>query len=259
MLSFIDSHCHFDFDVFDCDREQLWQRCRDNGVQQLVIPGVNPVGWAKCQQLACSLPGISMAAGLHPWWAGDFPCGYFNQQEQQCWEAVLDEPYCVAVGECGLDKSITTPLPLQQMWFEQHINMACMTALPMIVHVRHAHNEVLALLEHYRPKGGGVIHAFSGSLALALRYWRLGFFLGIGGSITYERAVKTRHTVAELPLESMVLETDSPDMPLAGYQGRRNDPARIPLVAQTLASLREQPLAVIAQQTTLNSQQLFRL
>ncbi|WP_439135848.1 TatD family hydrolase, partial [Pseudomaricurvus sp.] len=114
-------------------------------------------------------------------------------------------------------------------------------------------------LSHYQPSAGGVIHGFSGSIEQAQQYWRLGFYLGVGGTITYERAKKTRRAIAGMPLESLLLETDAPDMPLDGFQGQPNTPLRLPRIAQCLAELRKAPLADIQKQTAQNTRTLFSL
>ncbi|MFT6388683.1 MAG: TatD DNase family protein, partial [Cellvibrionaceae bacterium] len=174
-------------------------------------------------------------------------------------EYYLSQEKCVAVGECGLDALIESGLDKQQAIFEQQIQIACKLELPLIIHVRKTHNETLKLLSHYRPKAGGVIHGFTGSVDLAQRYWSLGFYLGIGGSITYPRANKTRKTVKGMPLESLLLETDAPDMPLSGFQGEPNSPLRLPDIAHALAELRQDTFESICHVTTENSRQLFML
>jgi len=115
----------------------------------------------------------------------------------------------------------------------------------------------LALLSRYRPRAGGVLHGFSGSRQQAQQFWALGFYLGIGGTISYERAQKTRRAVATLPLEALLLETDSPSMPLAGYQGERNEPARLIEVLQQLAALRQQPVEALTAGLEANVERLF--
>jgi TatD DNase family protein len=138
-----------------------------------------------------------------------------------------------------------------------HLQVARELSMPIIIHCRKAHNEMMKSLSGQNIKSGGVIHAFSGSIDLAKQYWALGFYLGVGGTITYERANKTRETVKQLPIEAMVLETDAPDMPLSGKQGQRNSPENIPEVARTLANIRGDSLQYIAQQTTENTKKLF--
>lgn len=247
-----DSHCHFDFPEFDDQRQMLWQQCRESGIQRLLIPGVYPNQWKKASQIAEKYSGIYIAAGLHPWWVGKQ--GEMNKTH--CLE-VLQDRKCIAIGECGMDAAIDTPLDQQQAVFEQHLAMSVDCAMPLMVHVRQTHNETIRLLKHYRPAKGGVIHGFTGSLELAQAYWQLGFYLGVGGSITYPRAKKTHQTVQQMPLESLLLETDAPDMPLYGYQGQPNSPLKLVDIAKKLGELRQQPVAQIAQITTQNALKLF--
>jgi TatD DNase family protein len=259
----IDSHCHLDFARIteaSCESEPiaaLWQRCQAQGIERLIIPGVSPRQWLKAKRLASQLPGVYWAAGLHPWrLAQQAPS--IEQLAQQLAEQAV-EPRCVAIGECGLDGAIDTPLNEQMAFFEAQLQVAVELSLPVIVHVRRSHPELQALLKRYRPRRGGVIHGFNGSTELGLSYWRLGFRLGIGGSITYPRASKTRRAASELPLEALLLETDAPDMPLHGLQGQPNSPLQLPRVAEQLAQLRGTRYADIARQTSDNCRLLFDL
>lgn len=252
----VDSHCHFDFDAFDDRRESVWQACNEAGIDTLVIPAVEPARLPGLFSIVDTLPGIYGAAGLHPWYIQS----WVDQNSENLVGQLtpfLSHPRCVAVGECGLDGAINTPLEQQQALFEQQLQLAHDINLPVIVHVRKAHNQVLALLKKIQPVRGGVIHGFSGSVELAQSYWMLGFRLGIGGVITYDRAHKTRAAVAAMPLQALLLETDAPDMPLFGRQGEANSPIYLPEVARCLGQLRGQSLAEIARQTTENSKQLF--
>lgn len=253
---FFDSHCHFDFSDFDSDRDTIWQQCQAQGVTKMLVPGVAPEQWQKAAQLSAKHQGIYCAAGIHPWWIKDLSAGDCDSIERRLREA-LAEPKCVAVGECGLDAMIETSLAEQLKVFNRHLQLASELQMPLIIHCRKAHNELLVALKKYSLPSGGVIHGFSGSIEMAENYWSLGFRLGIGGTITYERAYKTREAVKLLPIAAIVLETDAPDMPLQGGQGQRNSPQNIPLVARDLAEIRGESLAAIAYHTTQNACRLF--
>lgn len=260
----MDSHCHFDFSPFDGRRNELWALCRANNIEHLLIPGVHPDQWLVSYDLTKTLIGVKCSAGIHPWWIDklndkDLCDKGLSLSVLSCLEKTLQQENCVAIGECGLDKVITINFELQQTIFEQHIQYACESGLPLIIHVGKTQNETLRLLSRYKPAGGGVIHGFTGSLDLAKQYWALGFYLGVGGSITYSRANKTRQALSQMPLESLLLETDAPDMPLNGFQGEPNSPLKIVNIAKALAKLRDEPLENIAQQTTKNARQLFNL
>ena len=259
----IDSHCHFDFAAFDGDRSEVWAAARKLGVEQLIIPGVAPDQWQAATTISADYPGIYCAAGIHPWWVKALVGARLAEVDldrlrNTLRQALTASPY-VAVGECGLDKFTDSDFPLQQTLFAMQVEMACELNKPLIIHCRKAHNEVIALLRRHRPSAGGVIHAFSGSTQIAETYIELGFYLGIGGTITYDRAHKTRQTVCEVPLGALLLESDAPDMPLCGRQGERNSPQYLPDTARVLAELRQQSVADIARQTTENSRRLFGL
>jgi len=261
---YVDSHCHLDFSEFDGDRASVWQNCRELGVRACIVPGVTPEQWASLDKLSQHSNTIYYSVGLHPWWIGKYLPDMTSWDEKidrlnHIQSLSLDAENCVAVGECGLDATIETPLDQQQHFFSAQVVLAKKYQKPLIIHNRKAHNEIMALIKKIRPERGGVIHGFSGSEALARRYIAMGFFIGVGGTITYSRAQKTRDAVRKIPLTGIVLETDAPDMPLCGQQGKRNSPQNIPMIAKTLADIRGESLAKIASQTTKNAIRLFGL
>lgn len=258
-MQFFDSHCHFDFAAFDSDRELIWRECNALEIAHLIIPGVAPEQWPVAAGIAQQYRNIYFGVGLHPWWVSDNVAADYLVDARQRLEKNLAQEKCVAIGECGLDAVIATPIQLQQQVLDIHLQLAQQISKPLIIHCRKAHNELLVQLKAYDLPAGGVIHGFSGSYELAASYWDMGFRLGIGGTITYERANKTRTAVKKLPLDALLLETDAPDMPLSGKQGERNSPAHIIDIAQMLADLRGEPLEKIAAQTTLNSRTLFKI
>lgn len=257
-MEFFDSHCHFDFADFAVDRDRVWQACRAQGVNRMLVPGVVPAQWKIAAQLSASHSGIYWAAGLHPWWIKDLnPDASSAAAFTNLLREALADSNCVAVGECGLDAMIETPLAEQLRLLNLHLQLASELSLPLIIHNRKTHSELLSALKKFTLPAGGVIHGFSGSIEIARAYWSLGFRLGIGGTITYERAHKTREAVKLLPIEAMVLETDAPDMPLQGQQGQRNSPVNILLVARALADIRGESLEAIAYHTRQNTCRLF--
>jgi len=272
-MRIFDSHCHFDFIEFNADRAALWQACHAHGVTRLLMPGVTPGQWQTAAQLCAQYDGLFYAAGIHPHWierqpwfdaaAGNVLSGATQDQiatlirNELTSSGSMGAARCVAVGECGVDKMITTPLQWQEQLLVIHIELANQLQKPLIVHCVRAHNELIALLKKHKPEFGGVIHAFSGSYEVAQQYVDLGFYLGVGGTITYERAQKTRAAIAKIPLVFLVLETDAPDMPVSGQQGMRNSPLNIVHIAQTLAALRGMPVAEIAKATWDNTCRLF--
>lgn len=256
-MPMIDSHCHFDFDAFDGDRSQVWAHCLAAGVEQLIIPGVSPARWPSLFELTEKQPAWHAAVGLHPWWVAETDLAPHELQQQIAEQ--LQEHACIAIGECGLDGAIVTPLAEQEPLFRAQLELAGELQLPLIVHACRCHSDMLRLLKEYRPARGGVIHAFSGSAEIASEYWKLGFYLGAGGTITYERAAKTRRAFSAMPLEAILLESDAPDMPIQGRQGQRNSPEHLPQIAETLAELRGISMAQVVDQTRRNTEQLFAL
>ena len=254
----LDSHCHMDFQEFDADRTSTLERCFDLGMKAMVVPGVSTKQWERlrllCEKAFKRSPKLYFACGIHPWWSENPPA-----IDSLTFEQHLNHPLCVAIGECGLDFYKPIDKTKQLQVFEQQIKLSVDTGMPLVIHSVKAHNEIDAILARYTPTAGGVIHGFSGSLQQAQNYWERGFYLGVGGTITYERAQKTRKAVAEMPLESLLLETDSPAMPLQGHQGERNSPERIIDIAHCLAELRQESVETITRQTCINAETLFHL
>lgn len=265
-MPFFDSHCHFDFPEFDTDRAAAWQLAQRQDVRALAMPGVYPAQWERIVQASLATRGFYFALGIHPCWIHQVAVDAVALADYERSIAALvaampaSEQYkWVAMGECGLDKTIALPLQQQQDIFAWHIGLANDWRKPLIVHSLKTHNELISLCKKNKPRYGGVVHAFSGSYETAMQLIELGFYLGAGGTITYERAQKTRATFARIPAESIVLETDGPDMPLCGQQGQRNDPHNIARVAQVLAGLRAAEPEALNAQVWKNTCQLFQL
>jgi TatD DNase family protein len=162
-----------------------------------------------------------------------------------------------AIGECGLDATIAIPMDYQEQILRAHIRLAIACNKPLILHHRQSHNSLIRILKQEKFRGQGVVHAFSGSYQIAQTYIDLGFALGVGGTITYSRAKKTRNTIAAINIQHLLLETDAPDMPIEGFQGMPNTPERLLLIAQALAQLKQIPVDEIVAQTTINYQRIF--
>ncbi|MGY0217828.1 TatD family hydrolase [Endozoicomonadaceae bacterium StTr2] len=260
-----DTHCHLDFDAFDNDRQQVLENCQLAGVNSIVIPAVSRSSWDDLNQLlqrhasqsSTITPALYGALGIHPWFVADHSEADIEELDQLL---TRRKPYIVAVGEAGLDFWHDMPCSSQQqILFEAQVELAIKHKLPLILHARKSYDQILKLLRTKMPGVGGIIHAFSGSEQQARQYIELGFRLGFGGGITYSRAKKTRQLAASLPLDSIVLETDAPDMPLSGFQGQRNTPERLPLVLEALAELRAETVEEIATTTSNNAKQVFQL
>ncbi len=249
----MDSHCHLDFAPFDGDRDLVLAECQQLGIERLLLPGVTAPQWTQLAALSAQHAQLCFTAGLHPYWVAE----HSEDDLQQLAQLLANPPaQLVGVGECGLDRMLAEPdFDKQLHLFEAQLQLAQQFKLPVVIHVRKAHSEVQQLLKRYPVQG--VIHAFSGSYELGCHYIELGMYLGIGGTLTYPRAQKTRRAVAQLPLERLLLETDAPEMPPYGFQGQRNQPQRLLQVVASLAALRTEPRAALLQQLWHNSQLLF--
>ncbi|WP_232366258.1 TatD family hydrolase [Salinimonas sediminis] len=254
-MHMIDSHCHLDFTTFADDLASVLQRSREQGVKHFLIPGTTEQGWQRQLQLHKDLPDVDIAFGLHPYFAQTMTASAFDTLSHY---VAKHHRQLVAIGEAGLDATVETPMKTQQDRLEQQLTLAAEYHLPIILHHRKTHHLLIEMIKHTRFSQGGVIHAFSGSKQVANTYIDEGFKLGVGGTITYDRANKTRATLAQAPIEALLLETDSPDMPLAGFQGQRNTPQQLPRIAHELATLRGCPIEQVIEQTSRNYRQLFQ-
>ncbi len=218
-MIFFDTHCHFDFPEFDCQRDGIWSNAQSLGIAALLIPSVSPNTWHQAKRISETASGVVWAAGLHPWWIKEFLKHHTLDDLIGRLNSAIEDKHCVAIGETGLDKLIDLDLSTQISCLQCHIDCAKNSAKPLILHSRKTHAELMAVIKKNQPLSGGVIHAFSGSYQQAKAFIDAGFYLGVGGVITYERAKKTREAIQKIPLEYLVLETDAPDMPLQGQQG----------------------------------------
>lgn len=253
-MDLIDTHCHIDVEEFAADRDAVLARSRAAGVSRMLVPAVAARGWRFLLDLCRSEAGLLPALGLHP--------VYLDRHTDADVAALAEwvgRERPVAVGEIGLDYFVEElDRQRQQALFEAQLQVARAADLPVILHVRKAHDQVLATLRRIRVRGG-IAHAYNGSLVQAQQYIDLGFKLGFGGMLTYERSSKLRTLARELPLEALVLETDAPDLTVASHRGERNSPEYLPECLQALAEVRGESPAVVAQATTCNAEQVFGL
>lgn len=243
-MKLIDTHCHLDFPELSADIEAVLARAQKAGVDKFVVPGVSVNNWNAVLTVCSEHAGLYPALGLHPCFLkGDHRADLVSLASM-----LKQHRQVVAVGEIGLDLFIPEAnLQLQLEVLMPQLLLAKEYHKPVLLHVRKAHDQMLKQLRLLKLERAGLVHAFSGSEQQAREYLKLGFKLGIGGAVTYDRATRLRRLVAELPLESFVLETDSPDMPLMGYQGEINYPERVSGVAETIAQIRQQPLAEVVE------------
>ncbi|MCD9028608.1 TatD family hydrolase [Luteimonas sp. BDR2-5] len=248
----VDSHCHLDVDAFDDDRAAVIARARGAGVQRQVVPAIRARDWPRLREVCAVDDGLYPAYGLHPMFLSDH--GPADLDALEGWIA-RERP--VAVGECGLDFFVDgLDRERQQFYFDGQLAIAREHDLPVIVHARRAVDAVIASIRRH-PGVRGVVHSFPGSPQQAAQLHDLGFLVGIGGPVTYARAQRLRRTVAGLPADQLLLETDAPDQPDAGIRGQRNEPARLAYIAAVVAALRNEPVETLADATTRNAARLF--
>ena len=262
-MELIDTHCHLDFEPLsgvsnpECLQLTLGL-AQAESVSTIVVPAVSASRWDAVLEV-CRAPGPVAripALGLHPCFLAEHAETDLIQLESY----LTQTPEVKAIGECGMDLFIDDPQPERQIHFlAAQIELAKQFDLPLLLHGRRAVDQLIKLLRQQRPQAGGVLHAFSGSEQQAKQLWDLGFLIGLGGSITYERAQRLRRVAQSVPLESILLETDAPDMPMNGFQGEPNWPHRVGYAARTLAELRSMDVTAVAEQTSANARRLMKL
>ncbi|HZX80394.1 MAG TPA: TatD family hydrolase [Lysobacter sp.] len=254
MTPLVDTHAHIDVKEFAADRDAVIARAAAAGVTRQVVPAIEAATWPQLRDVCARFAGLHAAYGLHPMFLDRHDDAHLDLLRE--W---IDRERPVAVGECGLDHFIDgLDRERQATLFDAQLRIARDVDLPVIVHARHAVDAVVAAL---RRVGGlrGVVHSFSGSRQQAESLWRLGFLVGLGGPVTYERASRLRTLAATMPIDFLLLETDAPDQPGAPHRGLRNEPMHLRDVLGTIAALRGDDPDDVARATTANAERLFRL
>ena len=256
-MGLIDSHTHLDFPDFDADRTQLLARSRASGVEQMVVLGVYQPNWQRLWDLVQTDSQLYAAFGLHPVYLNEHRPEHVLELGQ--WLSRLaGHPQLCAVGEIGLDYFLPElDREGQQQLFEAQLQLGADFQLPALLHVRRSHAQVIATLKRFRLQRGGIIHAFAGSREEAREYLKLGFKLGLGGAATWPQALRLRKVIVDLPLDAIVLETDSPDMAPAMYPNQRNSPEHLPDICQALAEVMGISPERLAETSTANARELF--
>ena len=256
-MELIDSHTHLDFPDFDEDRQALLAESRALGVRRMVVLGVYQANWQRVWDLVQSDPDLHAAFGLHPVYLDQHRPEDLRDLAEWLTRLAGHRQLC-AVGEIGLDYFIETlDRERQQALFDAQLQLAADFNLPALIHVRRSHAAVIATLKRFKLKRAGIIHAFAGSKEEAREYIKLGFKLGLGGAATWPQALRMHRVLAELPLESVVLETDSPDMAPAMFPGQRNSPVHLPAICKALAGIMGISPERLAAVSTANVCELF--
>ena len=250
----IDTHAHIDFKDYSENFEKMLKDASDVGVEKIIIPGVEPEGFDKIMTLSATYPNIYGAIGIHPCDAKKWDATSYERIK-----SLAQSPKIVAIGEIGLDYYWDkTYNELQKDVFIKQIEIAKELKKPIIVHDREAHGDVLEILKATNAKEVGVVmHCFSGSPEFALECVKEGFYVALGGVVTFKNAKKSHEVAQIIPLENLLLETDSPFLTPEPYRGKTNSPAHVRIVAEKIAQLRSISVEEIENQTTLNAQKLF--
>lgn len=254
-LRFIDTHCHFDFPPFTGDEAASLVLAAQAGIEKIIVPATEAARFAGVLQLAAQHEPLYAALGLHP-----IAIEHHDEQSLAQLAATLARKpeKLVAIGEIGLDLYRDDPqFERQQRLLDAQLSLAKQHDLPVILHSRRTHDKLAMHLKRHALPRTGVVHGFSGSLQQAERFIQLGYKIGVGGTITYPRASKTRDVMATLPLSALLLETDAPDMPLNGFQGQPNRPEQAARVFAELCTLRSESPEHIAHALWANTCALF--
>ncbi|WP_312197836.1 TatD family hydrolase [Anaerospora hongkongensis] len=251
-----DSHAHIDDNRFDSDRLETIERARENGVTGIINIGADMASSARSVALAQAHEGIYAAVGIHPHDAK----AAGNADYDRMAEWVEQEKKVVAIGEIGLDYYYDlSPREVQQEVFIRHIDLARQLRKPIIIHDRDAHGDVMNIVKKEAKGIIGVFHCYSGSLEMAKEVLKLGFYVSFAGPVTFAKSTKLKEIAAAVPLERLLVETDSPYLTPHPHRGRRNEPAHVRLVAEEVARLRGLSLEAVAEATTQNVKQLFHI
>ncbi len=256
---YIDSHCHLDYPALAADSEGVLARMRDAGVTHALCVAVNLEDFPRVHALALEHANLYASVGVHP----DQPASDATTVERLLELAAL--PKVVAIGETGLDyfrldDPSTPPAAAQQERFRQHVRAARACGRPLIVHTRSAADDTLAILqEEGAAEVGGVMHCFTETLEVATAAIALGFMISFSGIVTFRNAAALKEVAREVPLDRLLIETDSPYLAPVPHRGRTNEPSYVPLVAAEIARLRSLPVEAIAEASTRNFRTLFKV
>ena len=250
-----ESHAHYDSQKFDEDRDELLKSMPENGVGTIVNSAADWDSVTEVVELAQKYPHVYAAVGMHPDEVGDLDEERFAYLKAQCQKEKV-----VAVGEIGLDYYWDNEAhDVQKKWFIRQLELARELDLPVIIHSRDAAADTLEIMQTYAKGLRGVIHCFSYSKELAREYVKMGFYIGVGGVVTFKNGKKLKEIVEEIPLERILLETDSPYLAPVPFRGKRNSSLYIRYIAQEIANLKGISYEEVVAQTEENGKQLFRI
>ena len=255
-ITVVDTHCHLDMADYEVDRQAVIEEAVAAGVTRLITIGIDLQSSRRARLLADCHPAVYATVGIHPHHVAGLPDTTYDELK-----ALAAHPKVVAIGEIGLDfVKCYAPPDQQRTHFQRQLKLARELGLPVIIHDRGAHEEIMAALTAAAPfPAGGVMHCFSGDLHLAEQVLTLGFHISVPGVVTFNKAAELQEVARQVPLASLLLETDCPYLAPDPWRGRRNKPAYVLHTAQRIAELRGISLQEVALRTTENAERLFRL
>lgn len=251
-----DTHAHYDDDAFDEDRESLLSGMKDAGVEYIVNIGASMASSKRSLELAKKYPFMYAAVGVHPDEVGEL-----NEENFEKLREWSKDEKVKAIGEIGLDYYWDTEKhDVQKHWFMRQMELAHETKLPMIVHSREAAKDTLDMIVAAKPLDlSGVIHCYSYSVELAREYLNMGYYLGIGGVLTFKNAKKLKEVAEYAPLSQIVLETDCPYLAPVPFRAKRNDSSKLRYVAEELAAIKQMPVEEVIRITNENGRKLYHI
>ena len=251
----IDTHAHYDDEQFDEDRGEILGKMQDAGIGMIMDAGSTILSWDKIVKLTEEYPFVYGAIGVHPDEVGNLDETQFARMER-----LLDKEKIKAVGEIGLDYYWDKENhDLQKEWFIRQLDLARKKEKPVIIYSREAAADTMEIMKEYASGLRGVIHCYSYSAEMAKEYVKMGYYIGIGGVVTFKNAKKLKQVVQEIPLESIVLETDCPYLAPVPYRGKRNSSLYLPYVAEEIAALKGAAAEDVVLQTEENARKLYGL
>ncbi|WP_326910603.1 TatD family hydrolase [Sedimentibacter sp. MB31-C6] len=255
-IKYVDSHAHLDDDRFNDDRDELINSLKNNGIDLVLNPGADLKSSKNAVNIANKYKNIYAAIGCHP-----HDSKYMTYETIEIFKEYTKNEKVVGIGEIGLDYYYdNSDREVQKKWFREQIKLAKDVDLPYIVHDRDAHEDVYRIIneEHYDGTRG-IIHCFSSSVEMAKEFIKLGFMISLGGPVTFKKAKTPKLVAKEIPLEYLLIETDSPYLTPVPYRGKRNEPSYVKYVAEEIAIIKNLPVEVVAEQTKENFKKLFKL
>ncbi|MGN1021116.1 MAG: TatD family hydrolase [Aristaeellaceae bacterium] len=256
MIELFDSHCHVDDEKFDAGREEVLARMRERGVTRFAVIGSDMPTSRRSADFAACHEGCWAAVGVHPHEAKDWQEG--DEDRLTAW---LKEERVAAIGEIGLDYYYDlSPRETQREVCLKQMELAWQLDVPVVYHVRDAHQDMLDLMKARKGKlSGGIIHCFSGSWEIAREYLKMGFYISFAGPVTFKKAPKLQEAAMNVPIDRLLVETDSPYLAPEPVRGHRNEPGNVYYVAEKIAALRGMPLEELAACTTRNALAAYRI